>query len=363
MSGANPARLEMVPVFKRSVYDLTLPEWTAWMAVRSAPAYRAKQLFQALYQRGVTSLEEITDWPKALRQAVAAEFTMGSLTPSESQQSVDGTRKWLSKLADEQLVETVLIPTEFRNTVCVSTQVGCAYACAFCASGQAGLRRNLTAGEIVQEVLLVDQAVKPKRVTNIVFMGMGEPLANYDQVLAAIRVLNDPEGLKIGARKITISTVGLVPMIERLAKEGLQIELSISLHAPSNEVRGRLMPVNTKYPISQLMAACRTYAEATKRLLTFEYILIDGVNDQAIHANQLAGLLKGLLAKVNLIPCHPTPGTPWGRPPMDRMLLFERTLRRRGILCTLRRSRGLDIDGACGQLRLRRIDAAPIKPV
>ncbi|MBI4227280.1 MAG: 23S rRNA (adenine(2503)-C(2))-methyltransferase RlmN, partial [Candidatus Omnitrophica bacterium] len=211
-----------------------------------------------------------------------------------------------------------------------------------------------------------------------VFMGMGEPLANYDATLAAIRIFNEPEGFKIGARKMTISTVGLVPMIERLGREGLQVELSVSLHGPNDEVRGRLMPVNTKYPVAQLIAACHAYAEATKRLITFEYILIDKVNDQAVHANQLSDLLKGLLCKVNLIPCHPVAGrgdtlpigsvspsgaSPYRRPPRDRMLLFERTLRRRGVLCTLRRSRGLDIDGACGQLRLRRIDAQPAQPV
>ncbi len=343
----------------RSAYDMTLADWTAWMAAQGAPAYRARQLFHALYQRGVASLEAITDWPKGLRQAVAAEFALGTLAPTESQQSSDGTRKWLSKLADGQFVETVLIPTDARHTVCVSTQVGCAYTCAFCASGQAGFRRNLTAGEIVQEILLVQRAVAPRRVTNVVFMGMGEPLANYDSVLTAIRVFNEPEGFKIGARKMTISTVGLVPMIERLGKEGLQVELSVSLHAPNDAVRGRLMPVNTKYPVAQLIAACRAYAEATKRLITFEYILIDKINDQPAHAVQLAELVKGLLCKVNLIPCHPVSGTPWGRPPVERMLGFERTLRHRGVPCTLRRSRGLDIDGACGQLRLRRVDAAP----
>lgn len=195
-----------------------------------------------------------------------------------------------------------------------------------------------------------------RRVTHVVFMGMGEPLANYESLLTAIRILNAPEGLGIGARKITISTVGLVPMIERLATEGLQVELSISLHAPTDALRARLMPVNAKYPLTQLLPCCRAYAAATKRLITFEYILIDQVNDSPREARGLAGLLRGLLAKVNLIPCHPTPGTAWRRPPMARLLAFERALQRGGIPCTLRRSRGLDIDGACGQLRLRRLD-------
>lgn len=190
-------------------------------------------------------------------------------------------------------------------------------------------------------------------VTNVVFMGMGEPLANYENLLKAIRILNSPEGLQIGARKITISTVGLVPMIERLAAEDLQIELSISLHAPNDAVRGTLMPVNRKYPLSELMKAAKAYALATRRLITFEYILIDQVNDSFKEARELARLLKNLKAKVNLIPCHPTPNTPWQRPPMAWMLDFERYLRGQKILCTLRHSRGLDIEGACGQLRLR----------
>lgn len=339
-----------------SLYDLTLPELTAWVTAHGAEPYRARQLFQALYQRAIASLDEATDLPKPFRQEVAREFSVATMTPVETQQSNDGTRKWLAKLSDGQFIETVLIPTELRNTVCVSTQVGCAYGCAFCASGQQGFRRNLTAGEIIQQVLQVQRAVHPRHVTNIVFMGMGEPMANYDQLLKAIRILNAPEGLSIGARKITISTVGLVPMIERLANEGLQVELSVSLHAPTNVLRDRMMPVNQKYPISQLMAACRAYAEATKRLITFEYILIDQVNDHQQEAIQLAGILKGLLCKVNLIPCHPTPGASWQRPSMTRMVAFERILHKAGIPCTLRRSRGLDIDGACGQLRLRKLE-------
>ena len=352
-----------------SLYDLTLAELTAWVAGQGEPAYRARQLFHELYQRGVSDVAAMTELPKRFRQQVAEAFAVETVSPLESQQSADGTVKWLSKLVDGQLIETVLIPAprksagpaEQRRTVCVSTQVGCAYACAFCASGQQGFRRNLTAGEIVQQVLLVQRAAG--RVSNVVFMGMGEPLANYDQLLKAIRILNAPEGLKLGARKITISTVGLAPMIERLSKEGLQIEISVSLHAPTDELRSRLMPVNRKYPLTQLIPTCRAYVEATRRLITFEYILIDQVNDGPQQAKELAALLKGLLCTVNLIPCHPTPGTTWQRPPQARMLAFERTLLTAGIPATLRRSRGLDIDGACGQLRLRRIDGQAALPV
>ena len=363
-----------------SLYDLTLPELTAWVEAQGAPAYRARQIFHALYQRDVTSPGGMTDLPKGFRDAMAHQFSAAPVASVKHQQSEDGTTKWLLSLADGQFIETVLIPAKRRKTVCVSTQVGCAYACVFCASGQAGFRRNLSAGEIVQQVLLVQQALRKlagsgvpasavpdvvtpdagdgpvNRVSNVVFMGMGEPLANYDHLLRAIRILNHPEGLKVGARKMTISTVGLVPMIARLAKEGLQIELSISLHAPNDLLRSKLIPVNTKYPLAQLMAACRAYAEATKRLITFEYILIDHVNDGEAEARELAQLLKGLLCKVNLIPCHPTPGTTWARPPLQRMVKFAHLLRRAGVLCTLRRSRGLDIEGACGQLRLRQLE-------
>jgi len=402
------------------------------MAAHGAPSYRARQVFHALYQQGVATAEAMTELPAALRRALTNQFAVGTVAPIEQRQSADGTAKWLVRLADGQSVETVLIPTLARRTVCVSTQVGCAYACAFCASGQAGFRRNLTAGEIVQQVLLVQrflwseevvalgpgprEGVRPgrqlrrpsghgvpaasfgevkragtseaehrsdsdprwgspsgagrttpsrgaaRRVTHVVCMGMGEPLANYESLLKAIRVLNAPEGLRIGARRITISTVGLVPMIERLSREGLQIELSVSLHAPNDALRGTLMPVNAKYPLDQLIPACRAYTQATKRLITFEYILIDHVNDGVPEARQLAERLVGLSCKVNLIPCHPIPGTTWARPPAARMHAFARTLRQGGVPCTLRRSRGLDIEGACGQLRLRHLGAARAAP-
>ena len=324
------------------------------MAEQGQPAYRARQIFEAVYHRG---LDDPASWkllPFDLRQACVQHFSNSALTSVEDRVAADGTQKWLSKLSDGQLLETVLIPSDLRRTVCVSTQVGCAYSCTFCASGLNGFQRNLTAGEIVQQVLRVDRSLKPSaRVGNVVFMGMGEPLSNYGNLLRAIRILNAPEGLQIGARKITISTVGLVPMIERLSKEGLQIELSVSLHAPNDELRGMIMPVNRKYPVGQLIEACRAYVRATKRLVTFEYILIDQVNDGTEQAKELAVLLRGLLCKVNLIPCHPIPGVPFKRPPMERMLAFERILREKKITCTLRRSRGLDIEGACGQLRLR----------
>jgi len=368
-----------------SVYDLSPSELEGWVTRRGQPKYRAKQILEALYQHGQSDPVSWTTLPKPMRDELAAEFPAPGLFPIQQQTSSDGTVKWLWKLPDGQSVETVMIPAEGRRTVCVSTQVGCAYKCGFCASGMKGFLRDLTAGEIVQQVARVDQTLKSvpgtdsplgtryrSRVSNIVFMGMGEPLSNYENLIKAIRIINSPDGLKIGARKITISTVGLIPMMERLAKEGLQLELAVSLHAPNDAIRGKLMPVNKRYPIVRLMAACRAFVKATKRLITFEYILIDGVNDQPQHAEELAGRLKGLLCKVNLIPCHPikqmvpgtgtVPGTDvFRRPPEERMRAFEKKLQEKGIVATLRTSRGLDIEGACGQLRLRHETPTEVK--
>jgi 23S rRNA (adenine2503-C2)-methyltransferase len=346
---------------QHSIYDLTPSELAVWLVKHSQPGYRARQVYEALYQKGQPDPASWTTLPKPMRDELASEFPTPGLSLIQQQTSSDGTAKWLWKLPDGQSVETVMIPADGRRTVCVSTQVGCAYRCGFCASGMQGFFRDLTAGEIVQQVALVDRALKPDRVSNIVFMGMGEPLSNYENLIRAIRIINSPDGLKVGARKITISTVGLIPMMERLAKEGLQLELAVSLHAPNDGIRGKLMPVNKRYPMVRLLAACRAFVKATKRLITFEYILIDGLNDQPQHAEELAGRLKGLLCKVNLIPCHPIPGTPWGRPPEERMLAFEKKLKEKGIACTLRQSRGLDIEGACGQLRLRHETPTEVK--
>ena len=341
-----------------SAYDLTLPELTVWLAEQGEPGYRARQIFDGLYKQGVKAMEEFTQLPIGLRGILARRFPLRPLVPVQHRVAEEGTQKWLSRLPDGQLIETVLIPADSRRTLCVSTQVGCAYSCAFCASGLDGFKRDLTAGEIVQQVVLANESLRPERVSHVVFMGMGEPLSNYDNVLRAIRILNSPEGLKIGARRMTISTVGLVPMMERLAQEGLQVELSVSLHAPNDRLRGQIMPVNRKYPVAQLVEACRAYAKKTKRLITFEYILMDQVNDGPEQARELARLLKGLPCKVNLIPCHPIPGVPFQRPPQRRMLAFERALRKSKIACTLRKSRGLEIEGACGQLRLRQLEGA-----
>ena len=365
----------------RSLYDLSPLELKTWLTDQGQPAYRSRQVFEALYQKHQPDPLTWTVLPKELREQLALEFGAPALEEAQRQVSTDGTVKWLWKLPDGELLETVMIPAAAahlrrgissaagtvpprseeagRRTVCVSTQVGCAYKCGFCASGMKGFFRDLKAGEIVQQIVNVDRFLKPDRVSNIVFMGMGEPLSNYDNLLRAIRIINSQDGLKIGARKITISTVGLIPKMELLSKEGLQLELAVSLHAPNDAVRGKLMPINKKYPMERLLAACKAFIKATKRLITFEYILIDGLNDQPGHAEELAGRLKNLLCKVNLIPCHPIPGTPWGRPPDERMREFEKILKGKGIVATLRTSRGLDIEGACGQLRLHHEEQPP----
>jgi 23S rRNA (adenine2503-C2)-methyltransferase len=290
------------------------------------------------------------------------------------QHSTDTTGKFLWQLRDRQLVETVLIPAtpgltsrSDRHTVCVSTQVGCAYGCKFCASGLDGFRRNLSAGEIVDQALAIIRLIRAGakadpgcRVCNLVVMGMGEPLANYDNLMKALRILNAPWGLGIGARKITVSTSGLAPQIRRLADEAMQLRLAVSLHGPNDAVRNKIMPVNRKYPLRDLMAACEYYARAKGRMMTFEYILIEGVNDDPALAGELAALAKRVHAKLNLIPCNVVEGLPWRRPAPERCEAFARQLKRAGIAATLRQEKGHDIAAACGQLRLQteRIPAA-----
>ena len=278
--------------------------------------------------------------------------------------SNDTTQKFLFRLSDGQLIETVLIPASpalygeasDRRTLCISTQVGCAYGCKFCASGLNGWTRNLHAGEIVDQILRAEE-LSGERVNNLVFMGMGEPLANYDQLLRAIGIINAPWGIGLGARHITVSTSGLAPQIVKLAEQPLQIRLAVSLHGATDEVRTQIMPVNRKYPLGALLEACRYYHARKKQKLTFEYILIDGLNDTEDQARALVGLAAGLDAKVNLIPYNTVEGLAWNRPPLARQQAFQTVLRSRGISATLRREKGHDIEAACGQLRRQTLAA------
>ena len=324
------------------------------------PLYRARQIADWLYQKRVQSFDEMTDLPQGLRKRLAEQFDFSKIDIVRVLGSRDTTRKFLFQLSDFSLIESVLIPASpalygsrsDRRTICISTQVGCAYGCKFCASGLEGFSRNLRPNEIVDQIIAVERE-NGEKIDNIVFMGMGEPLANFDNVMRAIRIINAPWGLGIGARHMTVSTSGLAPQIRKLADEPLQIRLAISLHGATDEARSQIMPINRRYNIEILLSACDYYTSRKKQRLTFEYILIAGVNDSDEQARLLAGHAKRLSAKVNLIPYNTVHGLPWSRPSEDRQEKFLSILRERGIAATLRREKGHDIDAACGQLRLQ----------
>ena len=324
--------------------DLTPVELADVLA--GEPSYRAAQVWRGLHQ-GLDP-GEMTDLPLALRDRLAESLPPGLSLAATSTSGDGGTVKWLWGLADGSAVETVLMHYPERSTVCISTQAGCAMACSFCATGQAGFRRHLTTGEIVEQVVRARRAVLPRRLSNVVFMGMGEPLANYGPVWAAVERLHDELG--ISARHLTVSTVGLVPGILRLAVERLPVNLAVSVHAANDDLRDRLVPINRRWPLPVLMDACRNYIDAKGRRLSFEWALIDGVNDRPSDANELAGLARPLAAHVNLIPLNPTPGFLTRGTPSAGVQAFRDRLRARGVNTTVRRNRGTDIDAACGQL-------------
>src|SRR5437773_2183334 len=319
-----------------------------WLAERDEPAYRARQVFRRLWERPVESWDDATELPAALRRALAAALPLRRLPLSARQVSRDGTEKYLWDLGDGEAVESVLIPEGKRRTLCISSQVGCALGCVFCATGRMGFRRNLSVAEIacqVREVMLLDAALKP---TNVVFMGMGEPLLNWDAVDRALTILNHADGFGIGARHITVSTVGILPNLAKLAQRPEQFRLALSLHAPTPELRHELMPIEKKYTLPAVIAALARF----RRRVTLEYVLIGGKNDALEQADQLAQLAQPLGALVNLLPLHPGGAPDLSPSPRAQMLAFERRLRRQGVEAVLRRSRGLDISAACGQLRV-----------
>jgi 23S rRNA (adenine2503-C2)-methyltransferase len=320
----------------------------AWLTAHGEPAYRVRQIMPRLWRRPIPSWDAATDLPAALRAALAADFPLGRPALETSQRSQDGTEKFLWKLADGEAIESVLIPEGKRRTLCISSQVGCALGCVFCATGRMGFRRNLSAGEIagqVRELVLRDPALQP---TNVVFMGMGEPLLNWDAVDTALTILNHADGLGIGARHITVSTVGILPNLERFARRPEQFRLALSLHAPTTALRHELMPIEKKYPLPAVLEALRQF----RRRVTLEYVLIGEKNDALTQADELAKLARPLGALVNLLPLHPG-GTPDLTPSAHaRMLAFARRLKNQGVEAVLRRSRGLDISAACGQLRV-----------
>lgn len=326
------------------------------LSAEGQPAYRARQLFSALHQRFVGDWESVSEFPAPLRARLAERYRLSASELVLEAASTDGTRKRLLRLGDGQEIETVAIPSTSprghrRISVCVSTQAGCAMACTFCATGQMGFARHLTAGEIVDQVYTFGRGVAPEqRPTHVVFMGMGEPLANYEATLGAVRRLIDPRGAHLSQRRITISTSGLVPEIERLAGEGLELTLAISLHAPNNALRSSLMPLNRRYPLGQLIKAATEFTRATGRRVSYEYVLLRGVNDALTHADELASLLPRRLTHVNLIPYNAT-GAGYEATEASRVREFLVALQARGVSATVRASRGRDIAAACGQLR------------
>jgi len=331
---------------KLDLLGLLPDELTLFVRGLGEPAYRARQIFSWLH-RGA-AFEEMSDLPKALRARLADVAVAGTLAAHERQTAPDGAAKFAFRTGDGHLVETVLIPHARRTTVCVSSQIGCAYQCEFCATGKRGLTRDLTAGEIVGQVVQVQRAIGERRVSNVVFMGMGEPLANYDAVVKAIRILNHPAGLHIGARHIAVSTCGLPSQIRRLAREGLQVALAISLHAATDELRSRFVPINRVHPLAEVIAAAREYAERTGRKVAFQYVVLPGYNDTPEQAGRLAAITRQLPSMVNLIPRNPI-GGPSG-PDAGPALRFARMLEQRGVPVVVRASRGAEVLGACGQL-------------
>ena len=335
-------------------YSLLPDDWTQFCKAAGFPAFRAKQILQGLYKDRIADWSELTTLPGAMREKLAEEAPLTALkevarTPS----GADGVTKFLLEAADGERIETVWIPADGRVTQCISSQVGCDMHCAFCASGQLGCVRSLTAAEIVAEVMLLSRAAG-QYPNNIVVMGMGEPFMNYDEVLRALRILNCQQGINIGARHITLSTCGIVPGIERLAQEGVQFELSVSLHAPNDTLRSQLMPVNRRWKIHELLTACDAYTAATGRIITYEYTLVKDFNDRLSHAAELIRLLRGRKARVNLIPLSPVAEFDGQTPPHADCLAFLDALLKAGIHTTMRRSRGKQADAACGQLRLRK---------
>ena len=336
-----------------SFFDLTLDNLTQLVTAWGEPSFRAKQIWQAVYRDLAPSPEEITTLPKPLRERLKAELTFGSLTPMADAKSLDGqTRKLLFRLPDGKSIEAVLMGYRRRRTTCISTQAGCAMGCVFCATGQMGFKRHLSAGEIVEQVMWFARELKggDDRLTNIVVMGMGEPFHNYEATMAAVDLLNDPEGFNFGARRITISTVGLVPMIERFAAERRQVNLAVSLHAATDKLRTELLPINRKYPLAVLFEAVRKYTATTKRRVTFEWALIQGKNDTPEQARALADLAAGLPCHVNVIPLNPTRAYAGQATTRERAAAFKVALESRGIPCTIRVRRGIDIQAGCGQL-------------
>ncbi len=341
----------------RKAWSILPEEWKPILAERGLRPFRADQILHALYRDWITDWDQATTLPKDFRETLKKEFPLTKVETLDVSASQDGTKKLLLGFEDGEAVETVLIPATGRFTQCISTQVGCAMGCAFCASGARGVVRSLTADEIVAEYLA---GRREGEITNIVVMGMGEPFMNYDETMRALKLINAGKGPNLGARHITLSTCGVVPGFARLAAEGIQFELSVSLHASNDALRSELMPVNKRWPMDELLEACAAYTKETKRIITFEYTLIKGVNDSRACAEELARAVKRVpMAKVNLIPLSPVSHRPdFKTPDESTLMMFLDVLMKNRIQTMLRRSRGKDANAACGQLRLRKLEGS-----
>ena len=335
---------------KTCISSYALEQLAEQLKAMGQPAFRAKQIFHWLHQKLVTEFSAMTDQPKALLAKLEEEYYIAAPVIQRRQQSRDGTVKYLFRLADGNCIETVVMRYNYGNTVCVSTQVGCRMGCRFCASTQAGRVRNLEAGEIAGQIYAAQKDIG-ERISHIVLMGIGEPLDNFDNVMDFLTIISSPEGVNIGMRNISLSTCGIVPQIDRLAEKKLQLTLSISLHAPNNAMRSQMMPVNDAYPVEELIAACRRYQKVTGRRISFEYSMVRGVNDSPATAKELAKLIRGMGAHVNLIPINPVDGSPYSATDAENVKRFQNMLTELGVNATVRRRLGTDISAACGQLR------------
>lgn len=342
---------------KNNIYNYDLKDLEQYFESIGEKKYRGGQVFDWLYRKRVTSFDEMSNLNKSIIEHLNDSFVITTLELETLQVSSDGTKKFLFRLYDGNLIETVLMRHGYGNSVCVTTQIGCNMGCTFCASGQLKRVRNLQAAEIIAQVVYVQRNLDEdhERVSHIVVMGIGEPFDNYDNLVKFLEIINHAKGLEIGARHITVSTSGIVPKIYEFAEFGLQINLAISLHAPTNEIRNSIMKVNKAYPLEELIPAVKHYVEKTNRRITFEYILLEGVNDSIKDANVLSNLLRGINAYVNLIPYNSVVGAPYKRTSREQSMAFYDELKKRGINCTLRKEQGHDIDAACGQLRAKKM--------
>ncbi|MBU3933796.1 MAG: 23S rRNA (adenine(2503)-C(2))-methyltransferase RlmN [Candidatus Omnitrophica bacterium] len=338
---------------KKDIKNFTLEELKEVMVELQEPNYRAEQIFYWLYKKGVSDINKMSDISRMLRDKLEKAYYIGMLHLCEHLKSTDGTEKFLFKLCDGNFIETVLIYAKQRKTICLSIQVGCRFACSFCASGSRGFTRDLTPSEITAQILFLQHELK-RKITNYVFMGMGEPLDNFENVKKALMIMNDSRGMDIGARRITLSTCGVIPGIRQVSQLGLQVNLSVSLHAANDELRNTLMPINKRYPLAKLVKACEAFIDKTGRMITLEYVLIKKKNSSLKDADGLARIAKLLKAKVNLMPYSEIVKKRFQSPEKEDIEIFMKQLKKRGIKVTLRESKGKDIQAACGQLAARK---------